>query len=458
MPVRLIIHSSSFRQAAYVAFFCLIISSASILLSDKLLKNIMHDHVQNMILDDIKNKQTMNLLGNSRALAEHLIQREQTNQYDELISYIFDQFGQRLYGDERLLTSTEIQSILAREKSHISILSFHKPQKELYGIVIPIADGGAYYASYNMSPMLNSTRIIPLMTGAVLFTILLSILLISLPFSIKNLLRVNRILRVMGEYAKGDHDARISDSGYNDEFGRLSNETNLLLSRTQLLMEQVKTANSHIAHELKTPLTRLKHRLINTSEMVEGAALDELDAAAMEIDRILYLFRAIMQLSEIKNGQLSLQKESIDVHHLLSEVRDYYEPLLDEKGMKLKIKVTHKGIFYADYALVFQAVANLLDNAIKYAPHSTVVKLQVEQQLETLYIHVIDGGPGIPPDQLPLVLKRFHRLEGVKSIEGFGLGLPFVQAVAERHQGHLTLVNGTTGLIATISFKQSTML
>ncbi|WGY46415.1 HAMP domain-containing sensor histidine kinase [Vibrio sp. ABG19] len=457
MPVRLIIHSSSFRQAAYVAFFCLIISSASILLSDKLLKNVMLDHVKNMILDDIKNKQNMNLFSSSQKLADYLNQRKLTNQYDELITYTFNPLGDLLYGDAQILTLEEIQTILTRQKAHISTLSFHKPQKELYGMVIPIADGGSYYASYNMSPMLNSTRIIPLMTGAVLFTVLLSILLISLPFSIKNLLRVNRILKVMEEYAKGDHHARITDAGYNDEFGRLSSETNLLLSRTKLLMEQVKTANSHIAHELKTPLTRLKHRLINTSEMVDGSALDELDAASMEIDRILYLFRAIMQLSEIENGQLSLQRESIDAQHLLSEVRDYYEPLLEDKGIELKIKATHKAVFYADYALIFQAVANLLDNAIKYAPQSSMIKLQVEQQLETTYIHVIDEGPGIPDDQLSLVLKRFHRLERVKSIEGFGLGLPFVQAVAERHQGRFTLVNGQTGLIATISCRAMPM-
>ncbi|MZI92878.1 sensor histidine kinase [Vibrio sp. CAIM 722] len=451
MPVKLIIHSSSFRQAAYVAFFCLIISSASILLSDKLLKNVMHEHVEGIILDDIKSKQTMNLFNKSRELSQYLSQREVSNQYDELITYILNEYGTVIYSDSQILSAEELSSIATYQHKHIAMLTFHKPKKELFGMVMPIADGGYYYASYNMSPMLNSTRIIPLMTGAVLFTVLLSILLISLPFSIRNLLRVNRILSVMGDYSQGRHDVRIHDQGYNDEFGRLSSETNLLLSRTQLLMEQVRTANSHIAHELKTPLTRLKNRLINTSEMVEGKALDELDAAGMEIDRILYLFRAIMQLTEIENGQLSLQRKPIDAYHLLSEVYEYYEPLLEQKGIELKIKAEKKHIFHADFALIFQAVANLLDNAIKYAPNSSVIKLKIDKQLDVTLIKVIDQGPGIPTEQMPNVLKRFQRLHKEKSIEGFGLGLPFVQAVAERHQGHLSLINGQKGLVATIS-------
>ncbi len=450
MNIRSIIHSSSFRQAAYVAFFCFLISSASIVLSNYLLKGVMYDHVKNIILDDIKNKQGMNLFADSNQLADYLKQGKLTNQYNELLTYVFSGSKQVLYSNTDILTPNDFTTIFQHSRTHSSLLSFNVNNKELLGLLIPVADGGLYFASYDTSPMLNSTRIIPLMTGAVLFTVLLSILLISLPFSIKNQLRVSRILLVMSKYAQGQHHERIEDSGYNDEFERLSSETNLLLSRTQMLMEQVRTANSHIAHELKTPLTRLKHRLSNTAELVDGAALDELDAAGMEIDRILYLFRAIMQLSEIENGQLSLQRQTVDAHQLLNEVYEYYEPLMEQKNIRLKILGSRKASFYADYALIFQAVANLLDNAIKYAPSNSMIKLQAERQLDSILIQVMDEGPGIPQSQIANVMKRFQRLDVNKKIEGFGLGLPFVQAVAERHQGKFTLVNGKVGLIATI--------
>ncbi len=454
-PVRLIISSSSFRQAAYVAFFCLLISCASILLSDDLLKDVMHDHVENMILDDIKNMQQHHLFTSTQQLTRYLARRELSNQYDELIAYTFDKSGHVTFGDADILSAADLARITQHRLHGIVRLSFHKLHYELLGLVMPIADGGAYYAAYNMQPMLNSTRIIPLMTGAVLFSILLSILLISLPFSIKNMLRVNRILQVMDEYAKGRHNARIHEQGYNDEFGRLSCETNMLLARTQTLMEQVRTANSHIAHELKTPLTRLKHRLVNTAELVDGPALNELDAAALEIDRILYLFRAIMRLTEVENGQLSLQREAICAHDLLAEVSDYYEPLLEQHGINLKLHAERKHTFYADYALVFQALANLLDNAIKYAPHSRTITLGIEQELSCTILRVSDEGPGIPESQIPTVLKRFQRLEHTRMIDGFGLGLPFVQAVAERHQGTFNLCNAQPGLIAKIRLRNS---
>jgi signal transduction histidine kinase len=455
MPIRLIIHSSSFRQAAYVAFFCLIISSASILLSDYFLKEVMHSHLKNMILDDIKSKNALQLLDNSNHLAAYLNHRELTNQYEELISYAFDKDRHVLHGDLTILNREELIPIFQVPKHHMSEMMFHKKNHELFGMVVPLADGGYYYTSYNMLPMLNSTRIIPLMTGAVLFAVLLSILLISLPFSIKNMLRVNRILSVMREYANGHHFVRITDNGYNDEFGRLSEETNMLLARTQTLMEQVRTTNSHIAHELKTPLTRVKHRLANTSALVQGKALDELDEAASEIDRILYLFRAIMQLTEVENGLLSLQRESVNACQLLEEVSEYYGPLLEQHRIELKISARKKYYFHADYALIFQAVANLLDNAIKYAPESSAIKLRIEQQLDTTYIRVIDQGPGIPQDQIPKMTERFQRLNTISSVKGFGLGLPFVQAVAERHQGALSLINCNPGLMVTISCRNT---
>lgn len=211
----------------------------------------MHTHLKDMILDDIKNKSALNLFDDSSQLAVYLKTQKQANQHDELISYTFDHQRRLLQGDISILSEKELAPIFHSPSHHLTEIMFHQSDRELFGMAVPLADGGYYYASYDIQPMLNSTRIIPLMTGAVLFAVLLSILLVSLPFSIKNMTRVNRISQVMREYADGHHLARVVDNGYNDEFGRLSHETNTLLARTHMLMEQVRTVNSHIAHELK---------------------------------------------------------------------------------------------------------------------------------------------------------------------------------------------------------------
>ncbi|MCE0495919.1 HAMP domain-containing sensor histidine kinase [Vibrio salinus] len=416
----------------------------------------MHTHLKNMILDDIKAKSSLKLFEDSHKLTNYLTNHEQTQKYDELISYTFDKNKALLHGDTSVLNLDELKSIFQLPRRHMAEFTFHKKKHVLFGIVVPLSDGGYYYASYNILPMLNNTRIIPLMTGAVLFTVLLSILIISLPFSIRNMLRVNKILDVMHEYANGKHQVRVMNNGYNDEFGRLSDETDLLLSRTEKLMEQVRTANSHIAHELKTPLTRVKNRLINTSAIVEGQALDELEEAAKEIDRVLYLFRAIMKLTEVENGLLSLKREPIHSVKLLQDVTEYYDPLIEQHNISLKISVNKNHSFYADYALILQAVANLLDNAIKYAPDSSKIILRINQQLDTTYIQIIDEGPGIPENMLSQVKERFQRIKR-SGTKGFGLGLPFVQAVAERHHGTLSLANCTPGLMATITCRNESV-
>jgi Signal transduction histidine kinase len=331
------------------------------------------------------------------------------------------------------------------------ILSLKSQHSELFGLLTPLADGGLYFNAYNIQPMLQQTRIIPLMTGAGLLAIQLSILLISLPFSLHNLFRVNHIIEVLEQYARGKHDVRVNYKNNGDEFGQLGKEINLVLSRTETLMGEVRTITSHVAHELRTPLTRLQHKLINLSEKTDEHELQELEEAIKETEQIQRLFRSIMRLSEVETGQVSHQKNKINAYDILHEAYEYYLPLAENLDIQLNIVANKKYHFYADKILIFQAIANLLDNALKYAPDSRVITLSLESSLGNTLIKVSDQGKGIAEEDQSVVTKRFKRLTSKQDVFGHGLGLTLVQAITTLHNGELTLINNHPGLTVCIA-------
>jgi len=445
-----LLHSSSFRQAATIAFICLLISCTAIFISNAILENIMKSHVRSMIFENLENQKLNVAFNSSTQLAELLKTNRITDSRKDHFTFIFDANSHILSGNKHYLSDSHISVLQQNNTNPPRILSLKSPSIELLGLLVPLVDGGMYFNAYNVQPMIQQTRLIPLMTGAGLLAIQLTILFISLPFSLHNLYRVNHIIAVLEDYARGKHSVRVHYKNNGDEFGQLSQEINLVLGRTQKLMEEVRDITSHVAHELRTPLTRLQHKLINLSERVNGEEQHELEQAIKETEQIQILFSAIMRLSEVETGQVCHQKDKINAYDILHEVYEYYQPLAENHGIELHIDAHKKQTFYADQILIFQAIANLLDNAIKYAPQSKIICLSITTSLGETLIKVTDQGPGIPEESQQFVTQRFKRLASKKEVFGHGLGLTLIQAIASLHNGELTLTNMHPGLCVCI--------
>jgi signal transduction histidine kinase len=453
--IKPLLHSSSFRQAATIAFICLLISSASVFICDFVLDNIMKSHVRGMIFENIENQTLKTAFSSSNELAEKLKNENKKEVRKDHFTFIFDENGRILSDNSQYISNQHIATLQQNNINPPSIISLENNDMELLGLLVPLADGGMYFNAYNIQPMIQQTRIIPLMTGAGLLAIQLMILLISLPFSLHNLYRVNHIIEALEHYAKGKHSVRVDYKNNGDEFGQLGQEINLVLGRTQRLMGEVRDITSHVAHELRTPLTRLQHKLINISERVEGEELKELEQAIKETEQIQVLFRSIMRLSEVETGQVSHEKNKINAYEILHEVYEYYQPLAENYDIQLAIEASKKHFFYADKILIFQAIANLLDNAIKYAPESKVITLSIDSSLGNTFIKVTDQGKGIPDESLEFVTQRFKRLSSKNDVFGHGLGLTLIRAIASLHNGELILSNAQPGLCACLKLNSN---
>lgn len=452
--LRPLLATSSLRQATTIAFICLLFSLISIVLSNQLLEVVMRSHVRDMILNEVRSGQLQGRYRDAAQLSWSLQHRQSLEVRKEHQAVVIDRDGRLLLGNPDYLPDPSRTANGKPRWHHTTVTDSNGYTAEILGLSIPLPDGGQYFSAFDLRPMLERTRIIPLATGAGLLLLLLSILITALPFGLHNLYRINRIRDALARYANGDYTARAPTTRQGDEFDQLGVEINHGLLRINKLMDEVKHITSHIAHELRTPLTRLQSRLLTASEMLDGPARDELLCAVQDSERIQNLFRAVMRIAEVETGRMTCHFQTIDVHELLNDVVDYYQPLAEQRGCPLRLDVARDCQLYGDRALLFQALANLIDNALKYAPPGLPITLRAEARNGHGELQVRDHGAGIAASQSERAMERFQRLGEGNETPGHGLGLTLVRAIAELHGGELRLGDNRPGLIATLSIRR----
>lgn len=254
----------------------------------------------------------------------------------------------------------------------------------------------------------------------------------------------------------GDLTRRVQVSGRGDEFDRLAETINDMLDRIGRLMDGVRQVSNSIAHDLRTPIARARARLEDaathaTSEADLRAAVER---AETDLDGVVAIFNALLRIAEIEAGARRSAFADIDLAPLLVDLADLYGAVAEERGLVFSAEIPHSVPAYGDRDMIQQAVANLLDNALKFSPDSGTVRLAVAvvpgQGPE---ITVADQGPGIPPGDRARATERFYRGETARSTPGSGLGLALVQAVATLHGGGLRLEENGPGLRAVLALR-----
>ena len=252
----------------------------------------------------------------------------------------------------------------------------------------------------------------------------------------------------------GDLGGRLPVTGSGDELDRLAENLNQMLARIEALMRGLKEVSDNIAHDLKTPLTRLRNR---AEEALRTARSDPeyraaLEATIEESDGLIRTFNALLLIARAESGQARQDMQEFDAAEIVRDVGELYEPLAEEKGIALKIEAAQPAPLKGSRELVSQAIANLVDNAIKYtgpAPLNGVapeIVVRARKEGEQILLTVADAGPGIPEADRSRVVDRFVRLEQSRSQPGSGLGLSLASAVARLHGGELRLEDNQPGL------------
>jgi signal transduction histidine kinase len=264
----------------------------------------------------------------------------------------------------------------------------------------------------------------------------------------------------------GDLSGRLPVTGIGDELDRLAINLNVMLERIEALMHGLKEVSDNIAHDLKTPLTRLRNRCeaaLRTAK-TEGDYRGAMEGMIEESDGLIRTFDALLMIARAESGQARDNMTEFDAAEIVRGVGELYEPLAEEKGLTLTVDASQSAGIKGNRELLSQALANLVDNAIKYArpvqndaPEGASEKLPAEIQLaarqdgDRVQLIVADRGPGIPEADRARAVERFVRLANGASEQGSGLGLSLAAAVARLHGGELTLQDNAPGLKVVIS-------
>ncbi|HJO98017.1 MAG: HAMP domain-containing sensor histidine kinase [Rhodospirillales bacterium] len=266
--------------------------------------------------------------------------------------------------------------------------------------------------------------------------------------------RIDAINRTSRGILGGDLKRRVPIGGSGDEFDQLAHNLNAMLDRIAGLMSGMREVANGIAHDLRSPISRLRARLEVTllgkaDPEVYRHALQETIA---ETDTILETFNALLAISLAESRALRDEFAEIDLASLATDAVELYQPLAEEKGQRVSLEIEAGLVTLGNHSLLSQAVANLLDNAVKYTPAGGTVSIIVRPGIAGPEIAVADDGPGIPSDFRQKALRRFTRLEASRQAPGSGLGLSLVAAVAELHDATLHLEDNGPGLRAVLRF------
>ena len=271
--------------------------------------------------------------------------------------------------------------------------------------------------------------------------------------------RVNAISTGLAKVAQGDLGARITLDG-NDDLSLLANRIDSTAARLETAMTQMRVQSSNIAHDLRTPLARLRAQLeSNLLALIEHerqVEVHDLEDALEQIDRITGTFEALLRLARIESGAGRNSFQTVRLKDLIAEIIDTYGPVVEEAGQTLDVAIRDATTISGDHDMLVQLLANLIQNALRYGANNQAIGIEVHGPR----LIITDEGPGVPFDQRENVLQPLHQGEATRQGEGFGLGLALVRAICELHGAELSLSDGPNGrgLRVTVKFPRLTKL
>ena len=296
-------------------------------------------------------------------------------------------------------------------------------------------------------------RIIQALTWGLVIMVLLAFIG-GLVLSRRTVRKIERINQTAQSIMSGDLSRRVPVTGRNDDFDQVADNINQMLDRIQMLMEDIRRVSDNIAHDLRTPLARLRQNLeqARLEEDPSSQSALNLEKSIKEADSLLTTFNALLRIARIEAGQIKAGFTEIDFHALLEDIVELYEPLLEDKNQTLETTLEANIHSMGDRDLLFQTFANIVDNAIKYTPDDGHISISLIQLSTQITITIADNGPGIPSSERQNVFRRFYRLDQSRGSSGNGLGLSMVSAVISMHNGSINLEDNMPGLRTVIKF------
>lgn len=359
---------------------------------------------------------------------------------------MFDAGGRRILGNLEM----------GRPAPGWSNVSFYDPVEgsdPARVLATDLPDGSRVAVAGNRRPLDTAEEAIRWLSIAAAMTIL--IVSLSLAILLGNHLdyRLAPIVRTADAVIAGELSQRVPVSRRNDEFDRVAISLNAMLDRVSELMAKLRGIAGDIAHDLRTPLTRLRARLELAASTSGDAGDPVIEDAIDAIDEMLSVFGAVLRIAEIEEG-IPSPRDVIDLGFLAGEIAETMQPVFEEAGLNLRFHGDAAAVILGDRDQLAAAIINLLENALRHTGLGTIVTLRASASPLDVILSVEDSGSGVPDAALERIFDRFVQLDTARATPGHGLGLSLVRAVALTNGGSVRAVNSTSGFMVMLRFRR----
>jgi signal transduction histidine kinase len=324
----------------------------------------------------------------------------------------------------------EVQSTVAARREGDTVV-----QQTVHAVGAQLSNGNYYVIARNFDDFVPQQQSMMFALAQGLLPATLLALLAGALLSLRTERRIAEIHRMAQRIMAGHLNERLPSRGSTDDFDKLVSIINTMLDQIEHLMAEVKGVGDDIAHDLRTPLTRVRAALERGRE--NAASLEDLratvDKGLTGIDQALGVTTALLRIAAIEHGQRTDGFGEVDLGEIVAAIVELYEPAAEDKGVKLFSGGITNLILRGDRDLLFEAISNLVDNAIKFTPKGGTVTIELVRTDDNLLLRVADTGPGIPLAEREAVFRRFYRSDKSRNLTGMGLGLSLVAAISRLH-------------------------
>jgi signal transduction histidine kinase len=379
------------------------------------------------------------------AIGQHLDEDSRGVQY----AAIFDAGGQRIAGNlERIPPELKMNDIV-RNVTIVRTLPSGLDRRAIRAIARRMSDGDALVIGREVDEAREISHVVGQALALGLLPAFLLCLLAGAWLSMRAQKRVEEVNQRVQRIIAGDLRERLPHRNVDEPFSRLAVIVNGMLDEMETMIRALEGVGNDIAHDLRTPLTRA--RLALERGRTNATSLEQLQAVADKaiagIDQSLSIITALLRLAEIENSRRSAGFGSVALQEMLREVCDLYEPIAENKNIALRVEAGQRLAVRGDRDLLFEAVANLVDNAIKFAPEGGEVSIELLRSGKDIVLRVTDTGGGISEQERDAVLRRFYRSDKIRNTPGVGLGLNLVAAIVRLHGFRLVIHAGPGGCV-----------
>jgi signal transduction histidine kinase len=381
----------------------------------------------------------------------------QAGRADRLHVLLCDANGQRLAGDlkgwpQGLITDDQVHNVLIEDQ----LIPGQSKDQDAYwpALARRLPDGRCLVVAHSLG---QAEALLDFTQGTMAVILVVSFML-AIGFGLLQgralLARIDTLIDTARTIGAGRLQRRIPLSDQGDEFDELAEQLNAMLDRIGALIVGMRQVTDNVAHDLRRPLSRVRNLLDVTSLAARDAQeyREAMQRASADLDEIIRTFNALIEIAQAEAGSFRGDWGPVDLSAMTLELGELYADLAEEQGRKLELAVQPGVTVTGNRHLLAQALSNLLDNALKFTPPGTPLRLEVAGKNKRAHVVVSDRGPGIPAEARAHVLERFVRLDSARSNPGSGLGLSLVAAVAQLHDAALTLGDSGPGLVVSLEF------